>query len=81
MKVLITSPDALIDNETTDFFEGVIDALNQFLAKDDKNMVLVISVVKERLESIPENFETLHIARIYRGSPKLGFCRINSTKI
>lgn len=71
MKVLITSTDALVDSETEEFFEGIEDALDGFLALDVDNKVIVISVSAEKLKAIPDKYNPFPIKAKYRGSAAL----------
>lgn len=71
MKLLITSVDAIIDNETGTYFEGIKDVLDYFESLDKDNKVVIISIDKARLNQIPD-FYKLEIGNKWlRSSPKL----------
>jgi hypothetical protein len=71
MKIIITSVDALIDESTGEYFEGINDALNSFKAMSNDNSVLVVSVDAERLELVKNEYQVFHIKYEYRQSGKL----------
>jgi hypothetical protein len=71
MKLLITSPDALIDNETGVFFSGMTDALDHFLNLEAGNTIAVISVRKTALIPIPAKYNPIQIPGILRGNRSL----------
>ena len=66
MKLLITSVDAIIDNETGTYFEGIKDVLNYFESIDYDNRVVIISINQERLDSVPNDFHKLHVSGLQR---------------
>ncbi|MBZ4190732.1 phosphoribosyltransferase [Niabella beijingensis] len=70
MKLLLTSPDALINQATGKFFAGIEDCLDRFI-ENDENVVVVVSVHQDRLELIPNKFNPYNIRGQLRGSPKL----------
>ena len=69
--MLLTSPDALIDNKTGELFDGIEEALNYFINLNEDNVVITTSLHKEKLAKIPEGFNPIHIRNELRGSPKL----------
>lgn len=71
MKIIITSVDALIDQRTRNYFEGIKEALDHFKAMDEDNDVIVISVNSRKLKPIGKDFETLNIQYRHRQSPTL----------
>ncbi len=74
MKILITSPDAIIDNETNSFFDGIENALDHFCSLYKGNEVVVISLNSDKLDNIPDKYTSVLLSgayRKYRGSPKL----------
>lgn len=82
MKLLITSIDAIIDNETGTYFEGVKDVLDYFESLDNDNKVAIISIDKARLDSIPNDFHKYIIVDYYlRQSDKLISILANRLKI
>jgi hypothetical protein len=69
VKLLLTTPDALID-KNGDFFPGILKILTDFNA--DKNQgIVVVSGSGKGLKHIPKEFHPLKIRRDLRGSPKL----------
>lgn len=70
MKLLLTSPDAIQDKEGH-FFDGIEEALDHWIELEEGNAVVVVSIHKESLDSIPEDYHPLYIKGEYRGSPRL----------
>lgn len=70
MKLLLTSPDAIFDSEGN-FFDGIYDALIHWTKLEADNNVAVVSMRKERLATVPDEFLCLHIKGEYRGSTQL----------
>jgi hypothetical protein len=72
MKLLITSIDAIIDITTGTYFKGIKESLKYFESLDKDNKVFVISIDKERLDDVPDDFSKLIIGRKHlRSSPEL----------
>lgn len=69
LKLLLTTPDAIINNQTGDFFPGIIDVLTSFNNKEE-NGIVVVSQSGHGLAMIPEAFNPIHIKAALRGSPK-----------
>jgi hypothetical protein len=66
MKILITNPDAVIDADTGDFFEGIEEVLNKFNVVDGQQ-TFVVSVDASKLRPIPKSFRPLHVSGPARG--------------
>ncbi|CAM4389444.1 phosphoribosyltransferase [Flavobacterium terrigena] len=66
MKLLITSIDALIDNLTEDYFDGIKEALDYFESLNEDNTVVIISIHQDRLDAIPNDFEKVCVNANYR---------------
>lgn len=72
MKLLITSVDAIIDVTTGAYFKGVKESLKYFESLDKGNKVYIISIDKDRLDEVPNDFSKLIIGRHrLRSSPEL----------
>ena len=56
MKILFTSPDALIDKETGDFFPDIIENLKILLEENLLEDVVVISRQADKIDLMPESF-------------------------
>jgi hypothetical protein len=69
LKLLLTSPDALIDKSTGKFFDGIEDMLNYFISMENGNTVITLSFVKSHLKNIPREFNPRQ--SYSRGSHKL----------
>lgn len=69
MKLLLTTPDALIDKESGKFFPGILNVLNEFNA-DKNHGIVVVSRSGRNLDKIPDDFNPLHLRSELRGSPK-----------
>lgn len=61
MKVIVTSPDAIIDNTTGKPFEGVVDALYGFKQLDKDNEIVAVSIDKKSFDGLPDFIQCLHI--------------------
>jgi hypothetical protein len=57
MKLLITSIDAIFDNKTGEYFEGIKDALYHFENLDKDNKVLIVSSNLQKLRALPSDFK------------------------
>ncbi|MFV8366191.1 phosphoribosyltransferase [Flavobacterium sp. XS1P27] len=72
MKLLITSVDAIIDNETGTYFQGIKESLEYFEKVNEDNKVVIISIDNERLRKVPNDFYKLYIGNKWlRSSPRL----------
>lgn len=72
MKLLITSVDAIIDITTGTYFNGIKESLRNFENLDKGNKVFIISIDKDRLDEVPNDFSKLIIGRYrLRSSPEL----------
>lgn len=72
MKLLITSVDAIINNATGAYFDGIKEVLDYFESLDKDNKVAIISIDESRLNSIPDDFYKLVIGNKWlRSSPDL----------
>ncbi|HAF33277.1 hypothetical protein [Sphingobacterium multivorum] len=58
MKLLITNTDALINPRTGEFYDGILDTLNNFNNDEDRGIV-VISMHRAKLSRIPKEFNPL----------------------
>ena len=61
MKVLLTSPDALIDNFLGDFFPKIIENLNNLLDNDLISAIAVVSSHADKLQFIPKRFNPIRV--------------------
>jgi hypothetical protein len=66
----MTTPDALVNWQTEDFFPGIMDVLFKF-SSDPNNRIVVITQSGKGKEKIPPSFNPIHIKGELRGSPKL----------
>lgn len=71
MKLLITSPDALMDHEKNEPFNDVFTALDYFLENNNENTVVVVSVDKKKLSDIDKKYNPIEIRSNLRGSAEL----------
>ncbi len=60
MKLLITNPDAIYNTKTNEYYDGILDVLNEFNERDDRGIV-VISAQYNKLNIIPKEFNPLHV--------------------
>lgn len=67
MKILITSPDAILDKSTSTFFDGILDAFDFFLNLDPDYHIAVISARKDSLNKIPAKYHPMHVGTGERG--------------
>ncbi|MCG2611489.1 phosphoribosyltransferase [Flavobacterium sp. SM15] len=61
MKLLITSIDAIIDKATGNYFDGIKEVLHHFESLDEQNKVVILSIHKQKLEAIPDDFYKLQV--------------------
>jgi hypothetical protein len=69
MKVIITSPDAVIDKRSNKLFPHIEEELRAFIAMEKGNYVATVSIHQN--DNIPTVFHPLVIKPQYRGSPLL----------
>ena len=67
-KILVTSPDALINNETDNWFPGVESALDLFCDSDENNRVVIVSRNRSRLLALPSKYMRVVVPSKSRGS-------------
>lgn len=60
--------DALVDAKTGKFFPGVVSQLDNYLKLHADNNVIVMSVLKDKLLSIPKRFNPIQVPYKLRGS-------------
>jgi hypothetical protein len=60
MKVLITNPDAIIDQKTNKYYPGLLDVLQEFESHKDQG-VIVISNSKSKFSQIEDDFYCLEV--------------------
>ncbi|WP_343692627.1 phosphoribosyltransferase [Chitinophaga sp.] len=70
MKILLTTPDALLDNQRKQFFPRLLQVLNEF-NKSEQTLIIVVSRSGKGLDKIPKEFNPIHLKNELRGSPKL----------
>jgi len=66
MKLLITSPDAIIDRSSGNFFQDIVEILDE-LIKNDSIRIIVFSSHSEKLVNIPDRFKPMEISFSKKG--------------